>query len=94
MLEAVLAQKEERYLQLFGFAREVFSTHFDGGIADDDIEVMGRGHKLIERVTMTAPCGEECNCAGWVEEGEEFDCNMVVSWLWDGDTSVAGGSEQ
>jgi hypothetical protein len=89
MLEAVLAQKEERYQQLFAFARKVFSTHFAGGIADDDIEVIGREHNLLERVPMTAPCGEMCNCAWLMDEGEEWECNKVVSWLWDGDTAVA-----
>jgi hypothetical protein len=93
-LEAQLAQKEERYQQLFGFAREVFSTHFDGGVGDDDIEVMGRKHGLLEVVQMTEPCSEWCNCAGLFDEGEEWDCNRVVRWLWDGDTAVAGGSEQ
>jgi hypothetical protein len=89
MLQEQLAQKEERYQQLFAFARKVFSTHFDGGIADDDIEVIGREHKLLERVPMTAPCGEMCNCEWLMDEGEEWDCNIVVSWLWDGDTAVA-----
>jgi hypothetical protein len=82
-------ERDTRYTQLFAFAREVFSMHFDGGLSDDDIEVMGRKHGLLERVTMTAPCGEGCNCAWLMDEGEEWDCNFVVPWLWDGDGDTA-----
>jgi hypothetical protein len=67
--------------KLIALARWAIEEHrkdcadLDGGSIQDKLEEL----KLIERVTVTEPCGENCSCAEYVgPDGFPTDCLRLV----------------
>lgn len=67
---------------LLRFAKELLQEAYESGGGDIDggwLQDTAFNYGLLEKVTVTEPCGDNCHCAEWDDFPQ--DCFRIAQWL-------------